>query len=136
MTSGDDETKPIRLVPLGGLGEFGLNAFVLEWEDHLLLLDAGMLFPSADMPGVDSVVPDFEYLAEPHFAGWCGNLHDLTVGDIANPLNEDQRPGNSRNRAIFFGDQRGPLRVSHFRISRFAFHQAGHLLIDPSDHGL
>jgi ribonuclease J len=65
LTSGqDDETKPIRLVPLGGLGEFGLNALVLEWKDHLVLLDAGMLFPSADMPGVDSVVPDFEYLAE------------------------------------------------------------------------
>jgi ribonuclease J len=65
LTSGqDDETKPIRLVPLGGLGEFGLNALVLEWEDHLVLLDAGMLFPSSDMPGVDSVVPDFEYLAE------------------------------------------------------------------------
>jgi ribonuclease J len=55
---------PIRLVPLGGLGEFGLNALVLEWKDHALLLDAGVLFPSADMPGVDSVVPDFEYLAE------------------------------------------------------------------------
>ena len=56
--------KVLRLVPLGGLGEFGLNALVLEWEDHLLLLDAGMLFPSADMPGIDSIVPDFQYLAE------------------------------------------------------------------------
>ncbi len=37
---------------------------VLEWEDHLLLLDAGMLFPTAEMPGVDFIVPDFEYLAE------------------------------------------------------------------------
>ncbi len=65
MTRGeDDDTKPIRLVPLGGLGEFGLNALVLEWDENLLLLDAGMLFPSADMPGVDSVVPDFEYLSE------------------------------------------------------------------------
>jgi ribonuclease J len=54
----------VRLIPLGGLGEFGLNAMVLEWEDHLLLVDAGMLFPSADMPGVDSIVPDFAYLAE------------------------------------------------------------------------
>jgi ribonuclease J len=51
-------------VPLGGLGEFGLNALVLEWEGHLLLLDAGMLFPPADMPGVDSIVPDFAYLEE------------------------------------------------------------------------
>ena len=54
----------VRLIPLGGLGEFGLNAMVLEWEEHLLLLDAGMLFPTADMPGVDFIVPDFEYLAE------------------------------------------------------------------------
>jgi ribonuclease J len=37
---------------------------VLEWEDHLLLLDAGLLFPSAEMPGVESIVPDFHYLAE------------------------------------------------------------------------
>jgi ribonuclease J len=54
----------LRLVPLGGLGEFGLNAMVAEWEGHLLLLDAGMLFPSAEMPGIDSIVPDFAYLAE------------------------------------------------------------------------
>ncbi len=56
--------KPLRLVPLGGLGEFGLNALVLEWEDHLLLIDAGLLFPGAEMPGIDSIVPDFQYLAE------------------------------------------------------------------------
>ncbi len=54
----------LRLIPLGGLGEFGLNAMVLEWEEHLLLLDAGVQFPSAEMPGVDSIVPDFEYLRE------------------------------------------------------------------------
>jgi ribonuclease J len=65
LTPGDiDDGRRIRLVPLGGLGEFGLNALVLEWDDHLLLLDAGTLFPSADMPGVDSIVPDFDYLAE------------------------------------------------------------------------
>jgi ribonuclease J len=59
-----EATEAVRLIPLGGLGEFGLNALVLEWQDHLLLIDAGMLFPTAEMPGVDSIVPDFEYLAE------------------------------------------------------------------------
>ncbi|PYQ00200.1 MAG: ribonuclease J, partial [Acidobacteria bacterium] len=54
----------LRLVPLGGLGEFGLNALVVEWQDHLVLVDAGVMFPSAEMPGVDSIVPDFQYLAE------------------------------------------------------------------------
>jgi ribonuclease J len=55
---------PLRLVPLGGLGEFGLNALVLEWQDQRLLLDAGVLFPPAEMPGVDLVAPDFAYLAD------------------------------------------------------------------------
>jgi len=54
----------LRLIPLGGLGEFGMNAMVLEWEEHLLLVDAGVQFPSAEMPGVDSIVPDFQYLSE------------------------------------------------------------------------
>jgi ribonuclease J len=58
------DASDLRLVPLGGLGEFGLNALVVEWQDHLLLVDAGVMFPSAEMPGVDSIVPDFEYLAE------------------------------------------------------------------------
>ncbi len=56
------EVPGVRLVALGGLGEFGLNALVLEWEGHRLLLDAGVLFPSADEPGVDAIVPDFAYL--------------------------------------------------------------------------
>src|SRR4030095_9567080 len=56
--------EPLRLAPLGGLGEFGLNALVLEWDEHLLLVDAGVLFPSAEVPGLDSIVPDFQYLAE------------------------------------------------------------------------
>jgi ribonuclease J len=54
----------LRLVALGGLGEFGLNALVLEWQGECLLVDAGMGFATSEMPGVDSVVPDFEYLSE------------------------------------------------------------------------
>jgi ribonuclease J len=57
-------SSPLRLIPLGGLGEFGLNALVLEWRDHLLLVDAGVQFPTAEMPGVDSIVPDFQYLID------------------------------------------------------------------------
>jgi ribonuclease J len=65
VIAGDaEDTTPIRLVPLGGLGEFGLNALVLEWEGHILLVDAGMLFPPSDLPGVDFIVPDFAYLAQ------------------------------------------------------------------------
>src|SRR5258708_9230084 len=63
MNAPTDE-RPLRLIPLGGLGEFGLNALVVEWQGHPLLLDAGGLFPIADLPGVDSIVPDLQYLAE------------------------------------------------------------------------
>jgi ribonuclease J len=58
------DDRPLKLIPLGGLGEFGLNALVLQWERHVLLIDAGVMFPSAEQPGVDSIVPDFQYLAE------------------------------------------------------------------------
>jgi ribonuclease J len=61
MTSADGG---LRLIPLGGLGEFGLNALLLEWSGHGLLIDAGAMFPAAEMPGVDSIVPDFQYLEE------------------------------------------------------------------------
>ncbi len=54
----------LGVVPLGGLGEFGLNSLVLEWGDHRLLVDAGVLFATQDLPGVDSIVPDYRYLAE------------------------------------------------------------------------
>jgi ribonuclease J len=56
--------QTLRLVPLGGLGEFGLNALVVDWAGHLLLVDAGLMFPSAELPGVDSIVPDFQFLAD------------------------------------------------------------------------
>ena len=58
------DDRRVRLVPLGGLGEFGLNAMVIDWEGHLLLVDAGVMFPSAETPGVDSIVPDFQYLSD------------------------------------------------------------------------
>src|SRR5687768_13467488 len=68
------EASGLRLVPLGGLGEFGLNALVLEWQEHRLLIDAGVLFPPAELPGVDSIVPDFQYLAERP-----GTLHGILL---------------------------------------------------------
>ncbi|MBF0425173.1 MAG: ribonuclease J [Magnetococcales bacterium] len=56
--------KPIQIVPLGGLGEIGLNLMVYEYEERLLLVDCGVTFPAADTPGVDFVIPDVRYLLE------------------------------------------------------------------------
>jgi len=52
----------MRLIPIGGLGEFGMNAMVVHTAKSLFLIDCGQLFPSDDEPGIDSIVPDFAYL--------------------------------------------------------------------------
>ena len=52
----------LRLLPLGGLGEIGLNMLLLECGDDLLAVDCGLMFPDAELPGVDYVIPDFSYL--------------------------------------------------------------------------
>jgi ribonuclease J len=56
--------SPPRLVFLGGVGEIGRNMACLELEDRILLIDVGLSFPHAEMPGIDLVLPDFEYLRE------------------------------------------------------------------------
>ena len=57
-------TAPLRIVALGGLGEIGINCMAYECGDDLILVDAGLMFPDADMPGIDYVIPDFSWLRE------------------------------------------------------------------------
>lgn len=52
----------LKVIPLGGLGEIGLNMMVLEYDDTILLIDSGLMFPEEDMLGIDIVIPDFAYL--------------------------------------------------------------------------
>lgn len=55
----------IRIVPLGGLGEIGLNCLALEYQDKILVIDAGLMFPDpVSMPGVDLLIPDFSWIIE------------------------------------------------------------------------
>ncbi len=58
------QQKMLRILPLGGLGEIGKNMTVLEYGRDLIVIDAGVMFPSNDMPGVDYILPDFKYLIE------------------------------------------------------------------------
>ncbi len=52
----------VRVIPLGGLGEIGLNMMLFESGDELVAVDCGLMFPDDDMPGIDYVIPDFSYL--------------------------------------------------------------------------
>ena len=54
----------LRIVPLGGLGEIGKNMTVVEYDGRIVVVDAGVRFPTAEMHGIDLVVPDFTYLLE------------------------------------------------------------------------
>ena len=54
----------LRVIPLGGLGEIGLNMMAIEHDQYILVVDAGLMFPDDYMPGVDLVIPDFEYLIQ------------------------------------------------------------------------
>ncbi|HVQ75598.1 MAG TPA: ribonuclease J, partial [Candidatus Binatia bacterium] len=54
----------VRLIPLGGLGEIGLNMMLVESGGDIIAVDCGLLFPDDEMPGVDYVIPDFTYLRE------------------------------------------------------------------------
>jgi len=54
----------VRLIPLGGLGEIGLNMMLVESGEDIVAVDCGLLFPDDEMPGVDYVIPDFSYLQQ------------------------------------------------------------------------
>jgi len=57
-------TGKLQIVPLGGLGEFGMNCMAVRWNDDIIVIDAGLMFPEAELLGVDIVVPDISYLIE------------------------------------------------------------------------
>ena len=58
----DVSPATLEVIPLGGLGEFGMNMMALTWEDSTILVDAGVMFPDPDQLGVDLIIPDLTYV--------------------------------------------------------------------------
>ncbi len=65
--STDDHTAPapaLEIVPLGGLGEFGMNMMAISWGETTIVVDAGVMFAEPELPGVDLIIPDLTYLEQ------------------------------------------------------------------------
>jgi ribonuclease J len=83
--------EPVRIAFLGGLGEIGRNCMCLEQDGRILLVDVGLMFPDADMHGIDLVLPDFTYLVEnAHRVEACvaTHGHEDHVGGLSYLLRE------------------------------------------------
>ena len=86
---------PVKIVFLGGVGEIGRNCFCLEVDDRILVVDCGIMFPEADMPGVDLVLPDFTYLrenADRVEAAFLTHAHEDHAGGLAFLLRDVPMP--------------------------------------------
>ncbi len=86
---GASSAPALEIVPLGGLGEFGMNMMAVSFGDTLVLVDAGVMFPDPELPGVDQVIPDLAYLEQR--AGGAAALvlthgHEDHIGAIAHVL--------------------------------------------------
>ncbi|UCF93215.1 MAG: ribonuclease J [Desulfobacterales bacterium] len=85
----------LKIIPLGGLGEIGLNMMVFEYGGTLFVVDAGLMFPEAYMLGVDFVIPDMDYLRQ-HRAKVAGivltHAHEDHIGALPYLLRDIQAP--------------------------------------------
>jgi len=62
MKNKNKKDMPIKIIALGGLGEVGRNMTVIEYKDDCIILDMGLRFPEEDMPGIDFIIPNIQYL--------------------------------------------------------------------------
>src|SRR3954467_1795721 len=96
----------LQVIPLGGLGEFGMNMTAIRYADDIIIVDCGMMFPEAELLGVDLVMPDLTFLKEhqQHIrAVVLTHGHEDHIGAVPYFLTEIDVPvyGTAFTRALF-----------------------------------
>ena len=87
--------QKLQIIPLGGLGEFGMNMMAMRCGDDIIVIDAGMLFPGSELLGVDFVVPDISYLLDnrEHLRGLIiSHGHEDHIGAVPYVLSQLEVP--------------------------------------------
>lgn len=148
-----NETKPsskLKIIPLGGLEQIGLNITAFEYEDSIVVVDCGLSFPEDDMLGIDLVIPDVTYLKdniskvkafvithghEDHIGALPYILKQLnvqiiatklTMGIIENKLKEHELINKTKRKVVKFGDS---VQLGDFRIE---FIKTNHSIVDAA----
>jgi len=89
------KNHPLRIIPLGGLGEVGRNMMVYEYGNDLIVVDTGLMFPDNGMLGIDYIIPDIEYLRQNKDrirAIFITHGHEDHIGAIHHVMAEIQAP--------------------------------------------
>ncbi|MCI8570463.1 MAG: ribonuclease J [Lachnospiraceae bacterium] len=141
---------PLKVIPLGGLEQIGMNITAFEYEDSIVVVDCGLSFPEDDMLGIDLVIPDVTYLKnniekvkgiiithghEDHIGALPYVLKDinaplyatkLTMGIIENKLKEHNLTNNTKRKVVKFGQS---INLGQFRIE---FIKTNHSIVDAA----
>ncbi len=149
-TMGDAQKSKLKIIPLGGLEQIGMNITAFEYEDSIIVVDCGLAFPADDMLGVDLVIPDVTYLKdnyykvkgfvithghEDHIGALPYILKEmnvpvygtrLTMGIIENKLKEHDLLQNTKRKIVKFGQS---INLGQFRIE---FIKTNHSIVDAA----
>ena len=150
MKQNKQNTSKLKIIPLGGLEQIGMNITAFEYEDSIIVVDCGLSFPADDMLGVDLVIPDVTYLKnnqdkvrgfvithghEDHIGALPYVLRELnvpvyatklTMGIIENKLTEHNLIHNVRRKVVKFGQN---INLGCFRIE---FIKTNHSIVDAA----
>ncbi|MDD6202003.1 MAG: ribonuclease J [Lachnospiraceae bacterium] len=140
----------LKIIPLGGLEQIGMNITAFEYEDSIVVVDCGLSFPADDMLGIDLVIPDITYLTEnsdkvkgfvithgheDHIGALPYVLKQLnvpiyatrlTMGIIENKLKEHNLTGQTKRKVVKFGQS---INLGQFRIE---FIKTNHSIVDAA----